>query len=109
MRYPGARGHALDSSPVSRSSVSKKRTGPRIRPPILFFSCFFKFAPGSDREACVLSIISQRVVWHDLKAHHLAHQTFTDVEALDRAIHTAVNTLNIERNVNPLVQQRISA
>ena len=49
------------------------------------------------------------VVWHDLKAHHLAHQTFTDVEALDRAIHTAVNTLSIERNVNPLVQQRISA
>ena len=21
------------------------------------------------------------VVWHDLKAHHLAHQTFTNVEA----------------------------
>lgn len=49
------------------------------------------------------------VVWHDLKAHHLAHQTFTDADALDRAIHAAVTTLNIERNVNPLVQQRISA
>lgn len=25
-------------------------------------------------------------VWRDLKAHHLAHQTFTDVAALDQAI-----------------------
>jgi DDE superfamily endonuclease len=49
------------------------------------------------------------VVWHDLKAHHLAHQTFTDAEALDRAIHDAVITLNAERNVDPLVKQRISA
>jgi transposase len=38
------------------------------------------------------------VVWPDLKAHHLAHQTFTNADALDRAIHT-VTTLNIERNV----------
>ena len=37
------------------------------------------------------------VVWRDLKAHHLAHQTFTDVAALDRAIHTAVEDLNNER------------
>jgi hypothetical protein len=53
--------------------------------------------------------MTNEVVWHDLKAHHLPHQTFPDVEALDRAIHIAVITLNIERNVNPLVQQRISA
>ena len=49
------------------------------------------------------------VVWHDLKAHHLAHQTFTDAEALDRAIHAGVKTLNSERNIDPLVKQRISA
>ena len=49
------------------------------------------------------------VVWHDLKAHHLAHQTFTDAEALDRAIHAAVTALNTERNIDPLVKQRISA
>jgi transposase len=49
------------------------------------------------------------VVWHDLKAHHLAHQTFTDAEALDRAIHAAVTSLNSERNVDPLAKQRISA
>jgi transposase len=49
------------------------------------------------------------IVWRDLKAHHLAHQTFTDAEALDRAIHTAVTALNAERTVDPLVKQRISA
>ena len=49
------------------------------------------------------------VVWHDLKAHHLAHQTFTDAEDLDRAIHVAVTALNTERNVDPLVKPRISA
>lgn len=49
------------------------------------------------------------VVWHDLKAHHLAHQTFTDVEALDRAIRATVTALNTERNIHPLANQRISA
>ena len=49
------------------------------------------------------------VVWHDLKAHHLAHQTFTDIESLDREIHAAVEALNRERNINSLVNWRISA
>ena len=49
------------------------------------------------------------VVWHDLKAFHLAHQTFTDTAALDRAIHTAVHDLNVERMVDPLADPRISA
>ena len=49
------------------------------------------------------------VVWHDLKAHHLAHKTFTDVSALDRDIHAAVHALNKERNVDSLVKFRISA
>jgi transposase len=49
------------------------------------------------------------VVWHDLKAHHLAHQTFTDIAALDYAIHTAVEDLNRERMVDPLAKTRISA
>ena len=48
------------------------------------------------------------VVWRDLKAHHLAHQTFTDAEALDREIHAAVEALNRERNVDLLVNWRIS-
>ena len=49
------------------------------------------------------------VVWRDLKAHHLAHKTFTDAEALDREIHAAVEALNRERNVDALVNWRISA
>jgi hypothetical protein len=49
------------------------------------------------------------VVWHDLKAHHLAHQTFTDVAALDLAIHAAVDDLNRERMPVPLAKPRISA
>ena len=48
-------------------------------------------------------------VWRDLKAHHLAHQTFTGADDLDQAIHAAVASLNTERNIDPLVKQRISA
>ena len=48
------------------------------------------------------------VVWHDLKAHHLAYQTFTDIAALDQAIHTGVEALNRERMVDPLAKARIS-
>ncbi|HEY4043225.1 MAG TPA: transposase, partial [Rhodopila sp.] len=49
------------------------------------------------------------VVWHDLTAYHLAHQTFTDIDALDAAIHIAVNELNAERTVDPFAELRISA
>jgi len=49
------------------------------------------------------------VVWHDLKAHHLAHQTFTDIAALDHAIHMAVDELNQERMADPLAKVRFSA
>ncbi len=59
-----------------------------------------KYAPGlNDIE----------VVWHDLKAHHLAHQTFTDSEDLDHAIHAAVRDINRERMINPLAKLRIPA
>ena len=47
------------------------------------------------------------LVWRDLKAHHLAHQTFTDAAALDQAIHDAVTELNRERMPNPLATPRI--
>ena len=48
-------------------------------------------------------------VWRDLKAHHLAHQTFADTNALDQAIHKAVENLNSERKPIPLDKLRISA
>jgi transposase len=49
------------------------------------------------------------VVWHDLKAHHLAHQTFADADTLDTTIHRAVTALNLERNRDPLGKLRVSA
>ena len=35
------------------------------------------------------------IVWGDLKAHQLAHQTFIDADALDQAIHRAVAALEL--------------
>lgn len=43
-------------------------------------------------------------VWHDLKAHHLAHQTIVDTDDPDRAIHQAVGKLNAERMAPPLAE-----
>jgi transposase len=48
-------------------------------------------------------------VWHDLKAHHLAYQTFVDTDDLDRAIHQAVGGLNAEQTALPLAEPRTSA
>jgi transposase len=48
-------------------------------------------------------------VWRDLKAHNLAHLTFTDSADLDKAIHNAVKNLNHERSRDPLAKPRISA
>jgi len=48
-------------------------------------------------------------VWHDLKAHHRAHQSFADPGALDHAIHQEAGTLNAERTALPLAGLRISA
>ena len=47
--------------------------------------------------------------WRDLKRHHLAHQTFTGPDDLDRAIHDAVTKPNAERNRDPLASQRMAA
>jgi transposase len=49
------------------------------------------------------------VLWRDLKRHHLAHQTFSGPEDLDRAIQEAVIKLNTERNPHPWANQRIAA
>jgi transposase len=45
----------------------------------------------------------------DLKAHHLAHLTFANTDALNKAIHQAVKARNDERKPLPLAKQRISA
>jgi hypothetical protein len=88
----------LDNGPIHVSKVTTAALAARAH--WLTVEWLPKYAPElNDIE----------VVWHDLKAHHLAHQTFTDVEALGRAIQAAVTTLNVERNLGPLVKQRISA
>ena len=92
-----------DNGPIHASKIS--RAALEARQHWLTVEWLPKYAPElNDIE----------VVWHDLKAHHLAHQTFTDVDALDREIHAAVETLNRERCVEPcridsLVKRRISA
>ena len=47
-------------------------------------------------------------VWRDLKAHHLAlRATYADADALNTAIHQAIDALNLERTPLPLVKLRI--
>jgi transposase len=48
-------------------------------------------------------------IWRDLKVHHLAHQTFIDADALEQAVHKAVNALNDERMSVSLDKIRIPA
>lgn len=88
----------LDNGPIHASKATRAALAARAH--WLTVEWLPKYAPElNDIE----------VVWHDLKAHHLAHQTFTDVDALDHAIHDAVTALNSERNRVPLGNQRISA
>jgi transposase len=87
-----------DNGPIHTSKLSLAALGARAH--WLTIEWLPKYAPElNDIE----------VVWHDLKAHHLAHQTFADPEALDWAIHQAVSELNVERMALPLDQSRISA
>jgi transposase len=47
--------------------------------------------------------------WRDLKRHFLAHQTFTDIDHLDRAIHKAIADMNHERQSPLCTNLRIAA
>ena len=87
-----------DNGPIHTSKLS--RAALAVRAHWLTVEWLPKYAPElNDIE----------VVWHDLKAHHLAHQTFADTGALDRAIHHAIDELNAERMMLPLANLRISA
>ena len=48
-------------------------------------------------------------VTRNLKATHIAHQTFVDPDDLDQEIHQAVGQLSTDRMAIPLVRLRISA
>ena len=88
----------LDNGPIHTSKATQAAMATRAH--WLSIEWLPKYAPElNDIET----------VWRDLKAHYLAHQTFTDTDALDQAIHHAVEALNLERKPNPLANQRISA
>ena len=76
---------------------------PETTPPTYFHHLRY----GTPKYAPELNDIE--VVWHDLKAHHLAHQTFTGIADLNHAIQAAVHDLNRERMTVPLANSRSSA
>ena len=47
--------------------------------------------------------------WRDLKGHFLAHQTFADIDHLDRAIHQGIADMNQERQSPLCTNLRIAA
>jgi len=88
----------LDNGPIHTSKASRAALAERAH--WLTVEWLPKYAPElNDIE----------VLWRDLKRHHLAHQTFTGPEDLDRAIHDAVRKLNTERNRHPWANRRIAA
>lgn len=91
-------GLVLDNGPIHTSKATRAALAARAH--WLTIEWLPKYAPE-------LNDIEE--VWRDLKRHHLAHQTFTGAEHLDRAIHAAVTNLNAERNHDPLANQRIAA
>ncbi len=88
----------LDNGPIHTSKATRAALAERAH--WLTVEWLPKYAPElNDIEP----------TWRDLKRHHLAHQTFTGPDDLDRAIHDAVTKLNAKRNRDPLASQRIAA
>src|SRR3954466_10950949 len=88
----------LDNGPIHTSKMSRAALAARAR--WLRVEWLPQYAPElNDIEG----------VWRDLKRHHLAHQTFTGPDDLDRAIHEAVIKLDAERNRHLLANQLIAA
>ena len=75
----------LDNGPIHTSKASTRALAAR---PWLTVEWLPKYAPE-------LNDIERS--WRDLKRHYLAHRTFRDADALDVAIHQAVQALNRER------------
>jgi transposase len=87
----------LDNGPIHTSKASQAALAAR---PWLTVEWLPKYAPElNDIERA----------WRDLKRHFLAHQTFTDTDHLDRAIHNAVNDMNVERQPLLCTNLRIAA
>ena len=87
----------LDNGPIHTSKASQAALATR---PWFIVEWLPKYAPE-------LNDIERS--WRDLKRHFLAHQTFTDTDDLDRAIHQAVANMNEERQPKVCTNQRIAA
>jgi transposase len=88
----------LDNGPIHTSKVSRAALDARRH--WLTVEWLPKYAPErNDIEGS----------WRDLKAHHLAHRTFTDFDDLEAAIHAAVADLNKIRAQHSLAKPGISA
>lgn len=87
----------IDNGPIHTSKASRAALAAR---PWLCVEWLPKYAPElNDIEHA----------WRDLKRHFLAHQTFRDLDHLDRAIHAAVSDLNNERQSKTCANLRIAA
>jgi transposase len=88
----------LDNGPIHTSKASRAALAERAH--WLRVEWLPKYAPElNDIEG----------LWRDLKRHHLAHQTFSGPQDLDRAIQDAVMKLNAERNRHPWANHGIAA
>ena len=88
----------LDNGPIHTSKLTRAALEQRAH--WLRVEWLPKYAPE-------LNDIAE--LWRDLKRHHLAHQTFTGADDLERAIHEAVMKLNRERGRHPLPNHRTAA
>jgi transposase len=87
----------LDNGPIHTSKASRAALAARDW---LTIEWLPKYAPE-------LNDIERS--WRDLKAHFLAHQTFADIDHLDRAIHKGIADMNQERQLHLCTNLRIAA
>src|ERR1700761_1842379 len=87
----------LDNGPIHTSKASRAALAAR---PWLTVEWLPKYAPE-------LNDIERS--WRDLKGHFLAHQTFSDLDHLDRAIHKAIVDMNRERQTRVCTNLRSAA
>ena len=87
----------LDNGPIHTSKASRTALAARDW---LTIEWLPKYAPE-------LNDIERS--WRDLKAHFLAHQTFADIDHLDRAIHKGIADMNQERQSRLCTSLRIAA
>jgi len=87
----------LDNGPIRASKAARAALAARDR---LTIEWLPKYAPE-------LNDIERS--WRDLKRHFLAHQTFADLDHLDRAIHKGIADMNHERQSRLCTNLRIAA